>query len=116
MIARFFYSSAFTPGSIFLEMQWHGERQMGVLHVPLDVLGLLEGTDYASIKTGETLAFPLSLGLGVALAALTFFDLIIGGDKTVWLDEWGALETLPLEDQASDSHAHDGLNVPKFDA
>lgn len=64
MIGIFNYSPDIDPECITLEMQWQGDYQIGVLHIPVIVLELLEYTDYASIRTGETLTLPLSLGCG----------------------------------------------------
>ena len=52
------------------------------------------GTDYGLIRTGETLALPIALGLGVILASLTFTDFYLSGDQTAWSEQWGPLETL----------------------
>jgi hypothetical protein len=115
MIGRFFYCSQIAQDCITIEMQWQGEKQVGLLHVPPDVLEMLEETDYSGIRTGETLLLPLSLGLGVVLAALTLVDLRIGGDRTAWLTEWGPLEEIEPADQASPSHAPEDHDRSKYD-
>jgi hypothetical protein len=116
MIARFAYSPIPSGDCISLEMLWRDERQLGTLHIPTNVLEMLEGTDYEHIHAGETLSLPLALGLGVVLAALTLVDLQLGGDRTAWLDEWGPLETVSSEGENSPSQADPMRSTPKFDA
>ena len=94
MIGRFFYAERKLSGCIVVEMEWKGESAQGVMHIPEHVSKMTEGTDYGLIRTGETLALPIALGLGVILASLTFTDFYLSGDQTAWSEQWGPLETL----------------------
>ncbi|WP_157959573.1 hypothetical protein [Devosia submarina] len=76
-------------------MQWKDRGAIGVLHVPESVSNLTKGTDYEFIKSGESLALPIALGLGLILAGLSDADLVLSGDKTAWKENWGALLDAP---------------------
>ena len=78
-----------------IEMQWKDRGAIGVLHVPPAVSSLTKGTDYEYIRSGESLALPIALGLGLILAGLTDAHLVLSGDKTAWKESWGALLDAP---------------------
>ena len=79
-----------------IEMQWRDRGAVGVLHIPSAVSKITAGTDYEHIKSGESLALPVALGLGIILAGLADAHLLLSGDKTAWKDNWGALLDAPL--------------------
>jgi hypothetical protein len=79
-----------------VEMQWQDRGAIGVLHVPEAVSNLTKGTDYEFIRSGESLALPIALGLGMILAGLSGADFVLSGDKTAWKEHWGALLDAPI--------------------
>jgi hypothetical protein len=68
---------------------------VGVIHIPLAVSTLLEGSDYEHIRSGESLVLPIALGLSLILAGLSDSYLVLSGEKTAWNENWGALLDLP---------------------
>lgn len=89
------YSPQIPDGCMVVEMKWADQGPVGVLHVPKSVSDIVVNTDYESIKSGETLALLIALGLGVILAGLADTDLFLSGDKTAWKESWGALVPAP---------------------
>ena len=96
VLGQFFYSRQIFDDCMQIEMQWADQGAIGVLHVPPAVTNLTRGTDYEFIRSGERLALPIALGLGLILAGLTDAHLILSGDKTAWKESWGALLDAPL--------------------
>ncbi len=92
MLGHFVYSKDPVDDCMLIEMQWRNDDRIGVLHVPPSVTNLVEGSDYEHIQTGESLALPIALGLGVILAGLTDVDLVLTGDRTAWKSSWGSLK------------------------
>jgi hypothetical protein len=80
---------------MLIEMRWEDRGAAGVLHIPTSVSNLIRGTDYEYIRSGESLALPIALGLSLILAGLTNTSLVLSGDRTAWKDEWGALIDAP---------------------
>lgn len=97
MLGQFFYARQLIDGCMQIEMRWVDRGAVGVLHVPPTVSELTRGTDYEFIKSGESLALPIALGLGLILAGLTDAHLVLGGDRTAWKESWGTLLDAPEE-------------------
>jgi hypothetical protein len=91
-----------------IEMQWEGDTPIGVLCIPASISNLLIGSDFEHIRSGESLALPISLGLCLILSALTNSHLVLSGDRTAWKENWGALLDFPL---SMDFGPHDNIEV-----
>jgi hypothetical protein len=78
-----------------VELRWEAGLPVGVLHIAPAVSKLLKGSDYEHIRSGESLALPIALGLSLILAGLTESHLVLSGERTVWNANWGALLDLP---------------------
>lgn len=77
---------------MLIEMQLMKDEPMGVLHVPPSVSQLLAGSAYEDVRSGESLALPIALGLGIILGALTDTDFVLTGDRNAWKTSWGGLK------------------------
>jgi hypothetical protein len=91
VLGHFVYSDHPADDCMLIEMRWRSDDPIGVLHVPPSVTHLIEGSNYEQIQSGESLALPIALGLGVILAGLTNTDLVLSGDTTAWKTSWGSL-------------------------
>jgi hypothetical protein len=92
MLGHFVYSNQPSDTCMVIEMHLKKGEPIGVLHVPPLVSQLLEGSAYEDARSGESLALPIALGLGIILSALTDTDFVLTGDRSAWKTTWGGLK------------------------
>lgn len=91
MLGHFLYSPVSVEGCINIVMEWTDRGAIGVLHFPSTVQEITAGTEFAEIRSGESLRLPIALGIGVIFGGLADIHLILSGERSAWKDNWGRL-------------------------